>query len=82
MATSKKPIPKTLKELERQHPKFIPVPVCAAFLGMSRDGLRQAIEARTVPFGICWKKPFGGRRSFKIVTAKFCSWYKSENLAA
>jgi hypothetical protein len=66
---------KKLQELVQKYPQFIPLPECATFLGMDRDGLRRAIETNTCPFGIAWQRPGAANRAFKIPTATFYFWY-------
>lgn len=68
-----------LNELVQKYPQFIPVPECASFLGMDRDGLRRAIETQSISFGIAWKKSSASNRSFKIPTAQFYLWYTQGN---
>ena len=68
-----------LDQLVEKYPQFIPVPECASFLGMDRDGLRRAIETNSIPFGIAWKKSNASNRSFKIPTAQFYLWYTQGN---
>lgn len=64
-----------LNELIEKFPQFIPLPECATFLGMDRDGLRRAIETKSIPFGIAWKKSNASNRSFKIPSTQFYLWY-------
>lgn len=64
-----------LNQLVQKYPDYLPLPVCASFLGMDDDGLRRAIECGQCTFGLAWKRPGAANRAFKIPTFTFVAWY-------
>ncbi len=63
-----------VQELIEKYPQNIPLKVCAEFLGMHSDSLRQVIEDNQ-KIGLSWRKSGSLNRAFHIPTAVFVRWY-------
>lgn len=63
-----------VQELIEKYPQNIPLKVCADFLGMDSNSLRQAIEDNQ-KIGLSWRKQGSLNRAFHIPTAVFVRWY-------
>lgn len=68
-----------LKRIIEEYPICVPVPVAAAYVGVSPQCLRASIEQNRCPFGFSWK--LGDRSGYKIPTIAFVSWLSKGTLA-
>lgn len=68
-----------LTKIIEQYPVCVPVPVAAAFVGVSPQCLRASIEQNRCPFGFSWK--LGDRSGYKIPTLAFAAWLSKGTLA-
>ena len=63
-----------LYKLISLYPISIPVLRCAAFMGISDEGLRQAVKLHQIPGAMAWQKPARESCGYSIQALPFFSW--------
>lgn len=69
-----------LDELIKEHPKAIPVPTLARFLGIDPTALRHSIMQGKSPFGMTYKLMGRTNNQFTVPTLQFYLWYTQGNV--